>query len=1197
MKILSLRLSNLASLAGEQYIDFESDPLANAGLIAITGKTGAGKSTLLDAMCLALFDQIPRLQGASGQLTDANGEVIQLKNSKHILRRGCVRGFAEVEFLALDQKRYKSRWELSRTRKKVDGKFKLDRSVTCIDDGRVMTQKLNDCTPCVQQLIGLSFEQFTRAILLAQSEVGAFLKAKDQERADLLEYLTNSNIFSLVSQCAFEKTRTFKQELEKFQDYIGHIELLSPEEISRLNNNQIELQKNIQQQQQQIKQLEHATQWYTQLHQLNAQKSTYTQQQTMLEAQQTRIDDKKQSLLDLEQFANVRHHIEGIQTAQAKQKELQQQRQQQAEKFQQAEQLFQHAKLQHEDIEKHHVQQEQKLTALQPILEQGFALDANREQLLTNYQNKQSQQHQLEQKLQQEQQQFKEQQQQIARLTQQYEQTEQTQQQLKDFLALAEEPRANLDKLKHMQQLWHTLHEAECTDFHAFEQHTQSLLQNINQLTEQYGSIDSLTEQMQLKQQQQHQVKQHQQQLEYTLKQIDAQMTQEQELQHTSIVLQQQERLLAQQSQVLEQHESEFKHAEQTLKNTQQLLAEQQLLHADHIKQLRSQLKPDEACMVCGSTAHPFITHQQLLEDALTVLHTQQEQSYITAKDKALKQWQDSQIQHTKTQSEIHHLYTQKTHYQNTIEQLKQQIQQDLAPLKLSAPTLTTEQLQHHCQQSQAQLCLEQKNLEQSSKHLQQQQQQLKTQQQQLAQQQQVAVTIQQFKQLQTEIFTLLNPSQQQIWVKSPEQAIQQACHAIQVLSESKQQLQQLKQQLDQHQQQVQLQQQQCDSLQQQLTATALETKQIKQHGLEIAEKLKQLISQHSSEPFKTTTLWHQHLQTQLNQSKQQLQQQLQQLTQFTTHYQTLKNDLDAVQQHIHMWQQQEQTHLTAQTTWQQQHPHFDIARITACLNHSAQDIQQLRQDIQQFEQQKTTVETQIKHIDLQREQHLSEQPEYLEEDIKHHIEQQLSTLTSLQEQRDTINSRLLANTQAQQQQQQYRVQIEHLQQQVNRWGKISELIGSKEGKKFQKVAQEHHLDILVEYANQQLAPLSQRYELQRIHNSLGLAIIDHDMNSEVRPVLSLSGGETFLVSLALALAIANMASGTMKLESLFIDEGFGTLDPTSLHIVMDALDRLQSQGRKVVLISHVQEMHERIPVQIQVKSIGAGTSQIHVVG
>lgn len=178
-----------------------------------------------------------------------------------------------------------------------------------------------------------------------------------------------------------------------------------------------------------------------------------------------------------------------------------------------------------------------------------------------------------------------------------------------------------------------------------------------------------------------------------------------------------------------------------------------------------------------------------------------------------------------------------------------------------------------------------------------------------------------------------------------------------------------------------------------------------------------------------------------------------------------------------------------------------------------------------------------------------------------------------------------------------YQQQIEQIKAEEYRWGRIYDLIGHKEGTKFQKIAQEHHLDILVEYANQQLQPLAPRYQLHRIPDSLSLAIIDLDMNSEVRPVLSLSGGETFLVSLALALAIANMASGSMKLESLFIDEGFGTLDPASLHMVMNALDHLQSQGRKVVLISHVQEMHERIPVQIQVKPVGAGASTIQIIG
>ena len=84
---------------------------------------------------------------------------------------------------------------------------------------------------------------------------------------------------------------------------------------------------------------------------------------------------------------------------------------------------------------------------------------------------------------------------------------------------------------------------------------------------------------------------------------------------------------------------------------------------------------------------------------------------------------------------------------------------------------------------------------------------------------------------------------------------------------------------------------------------------------------------------------------------------------------------------------------------------------------------------------------------------------------------------------------------------------------------------------------------------------------------------------------------------MALALAIANMAAGSMKLESLFIDEGFGTLDPASLHMVMNALDHLHHQGRKVILISHIQEMHERIPVQIQVKPLGSGASRIQIIG
>jgi exonuclease SbcC len=126
---------------------------------------------------------------------------------------------------------------------------------------------------------------------------------------------------------------------------------------------------------------------------------------------------------------------------------------------------------------------------------------------------------------------------------------------------------------------------------------------------------------------------------------------------------------------------------------------------------------------------------------------------------------------------------------------------------------------------------------------------------------------------------------------------------------------------------------------------------------------------------------------------------------------------------------------------------------------------------------------------------------------------------------------------------------------------------------------------------------LSKRYLLQRIPDTLGLQVLDQDMGNEIRTVFSLSGGESFLVSLALALGLASLSSSRMQVESLFIDEGFGSLDPATLNIAMDALERLHNQGRKVGVISHVQEMTERIPVQIRVSKENSGRSKVEVVG
>ena len=130
MRVLAIRGRNLASLEGEFSIDFTEEPLASAGIFAISGPTGAGKSTLLDAMCLALFSRTPRTELAKEnnvRLRDVQEEVLPQSDPRFLLRRGTASGYAEVDFVALNGCRYRARWSVSRAREKESGRLQAAR--------------------------------------------------------------------------------------------------------------------------------------------------------------------------------------------------------------------------------------------------------------------------------------------------------------------------------------------------------------------------------------------------------------------------------------------------------------------------------------------------------------------------------------------------------------------------------------------------------------------------------------------------------------------------------------------------------------------------------------------------------------------------------------------------------------------------------------------------------------------------------------------------------------------------------------------------------------------------------------------------------------------------------------------------------------------------------------------------------------
>ena len=182
------------------------------------------------------------------------------------------------------------------------------------------------------------------------------------------------------------------------------------------------------------------------------------------------------------------------------------------------------------------------------------------------------------------------------------------------------------------------------------------------------------------------------------------------------------------------------------------------------------------------------------------------------------------------------------------------------------------------------------------------------------------------------------------------------------------------------------------------------------------------------------------------------------------------------------------------------------------------------------------------------------------------------------------------------------RAELEALTRDAERWQALSDLIGSAEGQKFRTLAQALTLRQLIGHANRQLARLLQgRYRLHAMVDAKGntvnldLYILDQFQADTMRPVSSLSGGESFLVSLALALGLAEMAGGKIQVDSLFIDEGFGTLDDKNLDTAMEVLESLRSSGRLVGVISHVKELKERIPVQVLVRPRGGGFSTIEI--
>lgn len=1240
MRILAIRGKNLASLADEFEILLNKGVLQNAGLFAITGQTGAGKSTILDALCLALYDEIPRLPSGEGFTVGHKGEDenLQVKHNdvRSILRRGASSGFAEVDFIAKDKQHYRARWQVSKARNKVNGKIqKQEMLLSNIKTGQQLGQNKTDTLKQISDLVGLSFEQFRRSVLLAQGDFAAFLKAKKDERSSLLERITGTELYSTLSIAAHERARQEETELKRIKALLNN-------QIPLLSETRLQLEQQRDQAIEQLKILDeqiNANQkiidWYVQLkkHQQAEQAASLA----LADCSQARQNAEPISL-KLKQIAAVeplRPLLSHYQQSQADSEEAAVQLKNSHERHTQTENQLQIA-INHTAVQNQNLDTvEKQLQNAQPALKAIRALDTRLETVQATLQGLQQEQ-------------------QAALVTLSNAQTEQ-QGLIKQRTTLENNLHALTEQLNGQQNLatlaadW-TYWSSELNRYQQlFSQRETSLATAVamqKNLDKQKHGLNTLEKELTAKQQilqEQHQQLKHikQQDSGQSLAAIaqarEILDTQQQQLNQANTLatqaLELQQRL-QQDTQRLSASEQNIKQAEQAinqLSQQQQInthsLAEAKkalaLIEASRHKnaiEFRALLIAQQPCPVCGSLEHPCtpVSSELSLAQKNRVDELEQEKTELI---KQLSQTQKNLEQQLSQVTELTENIATATAKMLTLSSAWNTLIFNDKPL-LNLQDITLLPLLKQQQQSLATELLHIKQQEKIALDLQQQlskvqklldstkqaldllsndhvalDKQYTAQQSELRAQRATIET--QEKQLNEivehasrtipdceQLLDWQNPAALAKKVKQYQQAQQEQTELSNSLVTLTQKIELITQSCQQHEQQLTVKQ----------NALNLETQQ-QQHLLLERSELIVAWGEFANPNNATADVIEQHFIEQLKVAKTAQQHALNTLNQLNTELTTLKTQ----QQH---WQQESERRTERQqAAFNTLHNALENLAINQeQLNELLQINQQWLSEQQAFiEQLDKALQSassllQIKTED--RKQHEQQAVMHTEEAAQQIASELQTQKQQVSDQKQECDFQLREDDKIRITYAQHSQQLEAQQQRYQQWQSLNELIGSASGSKFRIFAQSLTLEALLAHSNQHLADFAKRYVLQRVPSSdLELQIIDKDMADDVRSVHSLSGGESFLVSLALALGLASLSSNRTQVESLFIDEGFGSLDPETLDIAISSLDTLQSLGRKVGVISHVPILVERIGTKVVVEKCGGGRSKVMVVG
>lgn len=1210
MKLLRLRIKNLNSFRSEIELNFENKPLNGTSLIAITGPTGAGKTTLLDAVCVALYNKTPRLLGGKPN-----------KNPGNLLSQGKTEGFAEALFEA-ERKRYLAEWRIHRNLK---GELKQEVKLIEPDTGNVISDRLSSrgeshgtsemsVSKVVESILGLDFNAFNRSVMLAQGDFAAFLKAKPEERRGILEATTGIGVYDQLKRTLNRKVVETEQIYNQHQGIFEAIPDVTDEEMEKAR---IDLEE------QKVK--THSLQG-ERIKILKEKKSEEERkrlfnQLTQAETCQAQLEDQRNEIDVLQLELALAHCAAILAPERTKYRD-----EKKEYKTIQAELGKANDSLTHSQLEYH---ESQSLVAEIEVAYRELLSD--RDARMKVYGAARDEE---------------------TRAETQLEAAEVRSEELETIKKRIEE----LLKTAAFQARDKTALEKDIKEDSLFLQDS-SLPEDSNQclnqanivLQKREGKSESRNEKLKTGRQLQSKVTKLVDELaeseverkkRIVQKQVadvmlirakselkgqkdigavdswEAQKHQAEALQPIASEFEESQRRLSEERSDLGMVNDALISVEDKLVKLNQKMAiqtevvgrveekvecctsEKDLTRAiHHTTELRSQLHDGQPCPVCGATEHPWCEKTaEEIEEQLKVassnlskaekeLQAERKKLRNLEKEKILDEANKSNMKkqigesHTKIASlkkiiDLAQVKWKKTYPQNEIslEWTKQKIETaDESIRKL-----------HKFQEAL-------KDQERSAERLSEQEQAIQRVNNELdgAKSQEEAISAEveglnnEIEELDADFWGMLPDD---LRGEGQEEALNQFAARIdevearnEGLNKKRERLKQLEVEIKQNVKN------QSDERERQTSAVS-EVERLRTDAEQLSESARAKTGGLTAEDALNELETEVREQTKHRDENQKaLREKENALTQARTKAKGLEAQHKAC---MEKYQEAQRAYLEVleNSDFKSPEDHEAAFRDQAWIRGCEEKINDYKQELRTIQEEVEKLRP--KFADLPFDPEIIERLNKAEQDIDRKIELANQQVGELRENMRKLNENI-------QKRDAQRNTLEKSRQEWDRWAHLQKCIPKNSLRDF---ALERMFNAIILFANKQLTDLTKRYEL-RAEGIENMVVIDRWNGNEERPVETLSGGEAFLTSLSLALALSEMSRGRTQLNSLYLDEGFGTLDSQTLDVAISALEGLRMEGRSVVVISHIAELTRRIPVRISVEKMGSGSSRVRILG